>query len=516
MIRIFKIRLLPWIVLLGFIGVIASCEKESSGTGQVVLQSFGPTGAHHGDTVRFFGNNLHKVISVEFIGASVAKSDFIEQTSELIRLKVPNQAEKGFVTLKTTEGDIVSKTQFNLNVAFKIATMTLEARPGEDITLTGDFMNWVRRVTFEKDKVVSSFVSQSLDKLVLKVPDDAQTGPLVIFYAGTDSMSVQTKDTLTVRLPVATGFSPNPIKHAENVTITGTDLDLAKQVLFTGVSAPITNFESQSATQLVVKVPGAAESGKLTLVAASGVQSVTPTSLDVLLPDITGMSPNPVDPDSDLTIKGTNLSLVTSVTFQNAPPVTSFVSQSDTQIIVRVPTGVLRGNVSLGVLNSTRVVQSTDILDVTGAVPPPTIAFSIYNDAVTPNWNGWIGGGWGGTSDRNNTSPIREGTKSVRINYVGGYGSPLQLGGATIDLAPYKTFHISVYGGPGSAGKKITIGINSVNGKYNIDVVEGKWTDYAIPLSTLTTETVLKEIWVQEFSGTGGFTIYVDALGLNP
>jgi hypothetical protein len=46
-------------------------------------------------------------------------------------------------------------------------------------------------------------------------------------------------------------------------------------------------------------------------------------------------------------------------------------------------------------------------------------------------------------------------------------------------------------------------------------VIEGKWTDYAIPLSTLTAATSLNEIWVQEFSGTGGFTIYVDALGLN-
>ena len=394
--------------------------------------------------------------------------------------------------------------------------MTLQARPGENITLTGEFMNWVRRVTFEKDKVVTTFVSQALDKLVLTVPADAQTGPLVIFYSGTDSMSVQTKDTLKVALPVATALSPNPVKHAENVTITGTNLDLVKQVMFTGVTAPVTSFVTQTATQLVVKVPGAAQSGKLTFVAASGVQTVSTMNLDVLLPTITDMTPNPVDPGADLTIKGTNLSLVTSVTFQNAPAVTSFVSKTDVQIVVKVPMGVLRGNVALAVLNSSLIVRSSTILDITGAVPPPTLALPIYNDAVTSNWNGWIGGGWGGSSDRNNVAPVREGTKSIKIDYVGGYGSPLQLGGATINLATYKTFHLSVYGAPGSNGKRITIGINGVNGKYIITVEEGKWTDYAIPLSTLTSETVLKEIWVQEFSGTGGFTVYVDAMGLNP
>ena len=498
--------------------VITSCDKETSGNGQVVLLNFGPTGASHGDTIRFFGHNLHKVTSVDFTGtgASVPQSAFIQQTSELILVKVPNEAVKGFVTLKTPDGDVVSKTQFNLSVAFKVTTMTKQARPGENITITGDFMNWVKSVTFERNKVVTSFVSQSLNQLVVKVPEDAQSGPLQIFYTGTDSMSVQTSDTLKVALPVATALSPNPIKHADDLTITGTNLDLAKQVIFTGVSTPLTSFVSQSATQLVVKVPGAAQSGKITFVAASGVQSVSTMDLIVLMPAISRLVPDTVDPGSDLIIKGTNLNLVTSVTFQNAPAVTSMVSQSDTQIVVTVQNGILRGKVTLGVRNSTLTVQSPGVLEVKGAVPPPTIAFPIYNDAVTSNWNGWIGGGWGGTSDRNNVSPVREGTKSIRINYVGGYGSPLQLGGATIDLAPYKTLNISIYGAAGSGGKRVTIGINGVNGKYVITLEEGKWTDYAIPISTLTADTTLKEIWVQEYSGTGGFTIYVDALGLNP
>ena len=518
MIKLLNIKLLPLFCLLFTIGVMQSCKKNTSDTGEVVLLSFGPTGASHGDTVRFFGNNLNRVTAIDFTGtgASVPQSAFIQQTPELILIKVPNEAIKGFVTLKTPAGDVVSKTQFNLSVNFKVTTMTAQARPGENITLTGDFMNWVRSVTFERNKVVTSFVSQTLNQLVLKVPDDAQTGPIVIAYAGTDSASVQTSDTLKVALPLSTAFSPNPVKHAENVTITGSNLDLAKQVIFTGVSSPVTSFVSQGANQMVIKVPGAAQSGKMTFVAASGVQTVSPIDLNILMPAITRLSPDTVDPGSNLTIKGTNLNLVTSVTFQNAPAVTSFVSQTDTQLVVTVPMGILRGNVTLGVLNSTRTVQSPMILEVTGAVPPPTIAFPIYNDAVTSNWNGWIGGGWGGTSDRNSASPVREGTKAIRINYVGGYGSPLQLGGAAIDISGYKTFHISVYGAPGSGSKRITIGINGVNGKYIITVVEGKWTDYAIPISTLTSETTLKEIWVQEYSGTGGFTVYVDAIGLNP
>jgi hypothetical protein len=230
------------------------------------------------------------------------------------------------------------------------------------------------------------------------------------------------------------------------------------------------------------------------------------------------MTPNPIDPGTNLTITGASLDLVTSITFQNAPAVTTFVSQSATQIVVTAPMGITRGQITLGVLNSTVTVQSTDVLEINGAAPPPTIAFPIYDDAVTNNWTsagGWTGGGWGGTANYSNTSPVRAGTKSVRIDYVGGWGSPLQLGGASVNLAPYNTFKISVYGAPGSGGHTVSIAFNQTNNKYNITVVEGQWTDYVIPISTLTSSTTLNEIWVQEFNGTGGYTIYVDAIGLN-
>ncbi|MGZ8524832.1 MAG: IPT/TIG domain-containing protein [Chitinophagaceae bacterium] len=601
--KIINAKLVYIMSLVACIGIVTSCDKDNddeANSGKVELLNFGPTGANHGDTLRFFGSNLQKVTAIQFAGEApatiVEQKDFKQTTSELILLIVPAAAEKGYVTLKTPGGDIVSKTQFNLGVTADVTSMTEQARPGENITITGNFLNWVTKVTFAKDKVVENFVSKSINQLVVTVPADAETGPLILTYSGTDSADVQTTDTLKVSLPLVTSMSPSPVKPQTNVTINGTNLDLAKKVIFNGVSTPVTTFVSQTLTQLVVEVPEQAKKGKLTLEAASGVQTISiidldivlpaittfspspinlganltitgtdldlvkkiifsgvapvittfvsqsetevvvqipggtrkgkitleaasgvqtfsGSDLDVILPTITGMSPNPVDPGTNLTITGTRLDMIKSVAFENAPAVTSFVSQTPTQIVVTVPNGVLRGKITLGILNPSDTVQSAGILDVTGGVPPPTIALPIYNDAVTANWNGWIGGGWGGTSDRNNTSPVREGTKSVRITYDGGWGSPLQLGGANVDIAPYTTFKISIYAGPGSGGKKINIGINAAD-KYTITLVEGVWTDYSIPLSTLTSGPI-NEIWVKEYNGTGGFTIYVDALGLN-
>jgi hypothetical protein len=578
------------------------CKKDNENpvSSATELLSFGPTGAQPGDTIRFFGNNLDQVTEIDFTKSTVAKSDFISQSKKEIFVVVPAETEKGYVTLKTASGDIRSKTQFNISVATVISSITSVARPGENVTIKGDYLNWVTSVTFNDGKVVTTFVNQSKNQLEVTVPEDAQTGTLVLAYGGTDSNFVETTDTLHVTLPMVTEVSPNPIKHASDLTLTGTDLDLVKQVKFAGVADPVTDFVSQSATSLVVKVPGSATKGSITVVPASGVSTTSSQELDLIMPAITTlspnpvnpeqnltitgtnldlvdsiafqntkpvgtfvsqsatqivvkvpkgltegkitlsvvnstvkiissmdlnlvkpaiatMSPNPVDPETNLTITGTNLNLVSAIAFQNADAVTTFVSQSATKLVVKVPKGVIEGKITLSVLNSSLTVQSTDVLKVTGAVPPPVIAFPFYTDAVTSNWNGWVGNGWGGTKDYANTSPVREGNKSIKITYtaVGGYGSPLQLGAGSIDIGSYTTFKISIYGAPGSNGLKVNLGINGAD-SYTITIVEGKWTDYQIPISDLNISGgKITDIILKEYSGSDGFTIYVDDIGLN-
>lgn len=596
---IYNVRLLLLTVLVASLYFVA-CKKDSAdaNSGVTQLLSFGPTGASPGDTIRFFGNNLNTVTQIDFQNASVDNKHFVSQSATEIYVVVPVETEKGYVTLKTPTGDIKSKTQFNIGIATTVTSITSTARPGENITIKGNYLNWVTSVTFYDSKVATTFVSQSINELVVKVPDDAQTGTLVLAYSGTDSSYMETKDTLHVTLPQITSLAPNPIKHHANLTITGTNLDLAKKVYFTGAKSAITTFVSQSATALVVTVPDYTVNGKVTLEAASGVKTVSPVDLQVILPVITAiapspvkhannltitgtnmdlvdkiyfasskdtittfvsktatqvvvkvpasaqdgkvtvevagvqavsaddvklvwpavtdMQPNPVDPQANLTITGTNLDLVTAVLIQNADPVKTFISQSATQIVLQVPKGVSEGKITLSVLNSTVTVQSTDVLKINGAVPPPVIALPFYTDAVTSNWNGWSGGGWGGSKDMANTNPVREGDKSIKIDYTAGaWGSPLQLGGGSVSIGSYTTFKISVYGAPGTGGKTIQIVFNAnKDGGPSITIVEGKWTDYSIPISTITTESTINEIWVKEGTGTA-YTIYVDDIGLN-
>jgi hypothetical protein len=607
MIKLFPKPLLA-VLTVFFVVVMGSCKKDSDDNTTDVTQllSFGPTGANHGDTIKFIGTGLDKVTAIQFTGnnAIVEQSGFVSQSPTLILTRVPASAEKGKVMLKTPQGDIVSKTEFNIGVTPVIASITEEARPGANLTLTGEFMNWVTSVTFARDKVVTEFVSVSLNELVVKVPEDAETGPLVITYSGTDSGYFETVEIFKVTLPQGTGISPDLLYHGENVTITGTDLDLVRKVYFTNVSEPVTEFESQDATELVVKVPTTALKGVIKLEAASGVQTtvdgeldiklpqatgiapanvkhlenitITGTDLDLvskiwftnateavttfvsqsatqivvqvpgaakngpitlemesgikttstaevtlLLPQITSFSPNPVDPESNLTISGTNLDLVSAVVIENVPAIdkANFVSHTANQIVVTVPTGAANGLITLKVLNSTVTVLSTDILQITGAAPPPAISLHFWDDGLAAGWNGWSGGGWGGTKDIDNSSPVRVGTKSVKITYdASQWGSPLQLGGANISLAGYSSFKISIYSTAGTAGNKILIVFNKNEaGGGQVELTlgpEGEWTDFSIPLSQFGSVTTLNELWIKENQGKS-YTIYVDEIGLN-
>jgi hypothetical protein len=517
MIKLFSSRLPALIGFMLSAALLTSCNKNDNqvNSGKVELLSFGPTGARHGDTLRFIGNNLTKVSAIQFSGtnATVQKSDFKKQTDNLILLIVPQSAEKGFVTLKTSDGDIVTKTQFNLDVLTTITSMTLQARPGDNITINGTYLNWVDRITFNRDKLVQTFVSKSMTQLVVKIPDDAETGPLIIHYGGTDSADLRTTDTLKVKLPVPTTFSPNPVLHQTNLTITGTDLDLTKKVLFNGVSAPVISFVSQSATQLVVKVPASTTKGKITLVPASGVQSVSANDLDVSLPSIATMSPNPIDTGANLTVTGANLNLVTSISFVGvANAVTTFVSQSATQVVVKVPAGTLRGKLTLGVLNSTLTVQSAIDLNINGGLPPlADFPFPIYTDALQNTFQDWS---YTDTHDFNNTEIVRQGTKSIKAVYAaGGYQGLTFHAGTGAATTGYTKLEFSIFGETGTGGKQLNVVINGNYGSpTQVTITGGAWTTYSLTLSGIGSPNPLNELVLQS-AGWGG-VLHIDHVGL--
>lgn len=263
-------------------GLFMSCDDDDEkNSGVVELLSFGPAGVQHGQQITFIGNNLDKITAIELVGASIPNSSFVEQTRERITLTVPVEAEAGLVTLKYAEGDIVTKTAISFDVPVTIASFTPEARSGATITITGQFMNWVEEVRFSEDLPVTEFVSQSLNELVVTVPQAAQTGTIILVTGGTEPLEVESEVDLVVTLPSITGLSPTPVERGADLTITGENLDLTMALLFKGLTEPITTFVSQTATKLVVTVPDEANKGAITLIAHSLVEVESQQQLEI-------------------------------------------------------------------------------------------------------------------------------------------------------------------------------------------------------------------------------------------
>jgi IPT/TIG domain len=268
--QIFNSKLFLTVGLLMAFVFINSCKKDAdTDSGKVVLLSFGPSGAMHGDSIFFIGNNLNKVTSIELVGATIPESAFLIKTAERIVFKIPQSTQEGYATLKTPDGDVVSKTKINFNVPVKILTIPKTAKPGDNITITGQYLNWVKEIVFAKDVSETTFVSRSLTQLVIKVPQSARTGTLIVKTGGTKPLTIETDSTLNVTLPTITSFSPNPALRGGNLIITGTNLDLVMGVLLKGLTNPVTSFVSKTPTQLEFTIPAAANKGVVTLVAYS-------------------------------------------------------------------------------------------------------------------------------------------------------------------------------------------------------------------------------------------------------
>lgn len=340
--------------------IMVSCDDDDDVVSGVVLDSYGPSPAERGAELKFIGKNLDQVNAIVFPG-NVEQTTFVSKESNLLVVVVPEAAVSGALVLKTASGDVTPKTLLGIAEPITITSISPESvRPGEAVTIKGTYLNLVSGVSFEAGQTVDNadFESQSATEIVVVVPMSAQTGAVIV----TDSLEteVQSEATLQVKLPTATSVAPNPVKAGQTLTITGTDLDLVTELEFGGLKRVSSDaFTTQTATSIVVDVPADVQAGEVQLLSASPI--ITNTGmLNLVTPAITGFSPTPVKLGSNLTITGTNLDLVSSVTFGGGANGT-IESASPTSLVVIVPATATDATFSLNTHAGSSVVSSSSI-----------------------------------------------------------------------------------------------------------------------------------------------------------
>jgi hypothetical protein len=503
--------------LLG-LGILTSCEDENADTSKIELLSFGPVGVQHGEMIQFIGVNLDQVSSIMFAnGTEVTAADFQKKSATIIEIVVPDAAEAGKVTLKTPQGDIVSKTVISFDVPVIIGSITAEAKPGANITISGEFINWIESVTFTSDLLVEQedFVSQSQTELVVTVPMQAQTGFLTFTSGGTEPMSFSSAEELMVTLPVVTSLNPEAIRHESNLSIIGTDLDLVTEVDFTGGATVVAaDFVSQSETEIVVNVPSTTETGSITMKQMSPVEIVT-GELTIILPVGTAVAPSPAVPGVDnLTITGTDLDLVASLVLPGVGETSNFISRSETEIVLALPAEATQGAIGYVTIHGYE-----GPLGVIIKLPPtgnyPTLDYYIYNEGLQNGWEAW--GGWGHVSQdyMNDENPL-VGDLAIKTVFNDAYGA-MQIhnsGAANVfDGFNYLVFYVYVEG----EDSDIIVQIDNNADFYPPSFTGDKYHQIVVPLADLAGAGSVSELRIKNNNSdasTNNTTVFIDEIGL--
>ena len=140
------------------------------------------------------------------------------------------------MTLKHAKGSITTKTPISFTEPISIESISpLEARPGDEITIAGDYLNLIHEVIFSKDVAVSEddFLAQSRSEIKLVVPAEAQSGKIILSDAAEEMPNwIYSDEELTVVLPaVEKVLDLTDVKPGNTVTVTGTDLSLATRIV---------------------------------------------------------------------------------------------------------------------------------------------------------------------------------------------------------------------------------------------------------------------------------------------
>lgn len=240
---------------------------------------------------------------------------------------------------------------------------------GGDLRFIGANLDKVTAIVLSNNVQVTSFKSKTPEQIVITVPQETVDGTVVL---KTPQGDIQTKTILTISEPITiTSFSPAKVRPGAVLTIEGTYLNLVKEVIFSNKKAVGDSaFVSQTQTKLEVKVPVDAQTG--IIVISNGetdpilVESTAP--VEITLPSVTNLAPNPVKAGTALTIEGADLDLATEVIFSGGSKVSAFTSVEPGKIVLNVPADAKDGKIKLVAASLLEVESGGDLVMVVPSI----------------------------------------------------------------------------------------------------------------------------------------------------
>ena len=349
-----------------------ACDTNDLDTNQykggISLNVFGPSPVLRGGELRFLGCGLDQVASVLIPGCD-AITDIQLISAEEIRVIVPQTALPGYVTLMLRNGEsIVTKTQLTYSEPVSIESFSPETvRPGDVLTIKGEYLNLMHQVIFAENVIVSDeviaeeetteatskFLKHTRNEIQVRVPEEAQSGKIILSDGAEIPNRLYSEVELQVVLPsVAEVADYNNIKPEAIMTVTGENFDLVKEVRMENGEKVKFEFSTENKT-LQFTLPANAVSGFIYVVPASGVR-IPVASIELAKPGNFSCATSDVAAGGQITIQGENLDLVSAVIFSGEVE-GEIISQSPEQLVVSVPTLAQSGSVTFKMTNGEQV-----------------------------------------------------------------------------------------------------------------------------------------------------------------
>lgn len=355
-----------------------ACDANDVDTNQykggISLNVFGPSPVLRGGELRFLGCGLDQVASVLIPGCD-AITDIQLISAEEIRVIVPQTALPGYVTLMLRNGEsIVTKTQLTYSEPVSIESFSPESvRPGDVLTIKGEYLNLMHQVIFAENVIVSDeviaeeetteatskFLKHTRNEIQVRVPEEARSGKIILSDGAEIPNRLYSEVELQVVLPsVAEVADYNNIKPGAAMTVTGENFDLVKEVrMENGEAMPFTYSAEQKA--LTFTIPRGAVNGPIYVVPASGVL-VQVAEIKMATPEDVKAQETEITAGKELTLTGKNMDMIAAVLFPGVEKTVEPSSLSETEVKVMVPGEAQSGMIQL-VLTSGETISGLEL-----------------------------------------------------------------------------------------------------------------------------------------------------------
>lgn len=339
------------VILIGSL-IVTACDTgdeldTNQYSGGIELNVFGPSPVARGGELRFLGSGMNQVTGV-IIPGSAEITDIKVFSDTEIRVTVPQTAEVGYVVLHTAKGDITTKTTLTYSEPISLKSISpVSIKPGGVLTITGEYLNLMHEVIFTDGVIVSekAFIKHQRDEIQVVVPAEAQSGKVVISDAAELPNWIYSDEELSVVLPsVDVVADLTDKKPGDLIEIAGENFDLVEDIqLPDETSVPFTVEDNR----LSFTLPEGTTDGTIVMIPASGVK-VAIANIGIAIPGDLQVTPaTGLRENDEISIKGTNMELITSVLFTGVEEAIEPISKTATEIKIAMPGKATSGQVTL-------------------------------------------------------------------------------------------------------------------------------------------------------------------------